>query len=94
MNTTTGEALGPYQNGEILIKGPQVMKCYLKNEEATRKTVDKDGWLHTGDVGYYDNEEYFFIVDRVKELIKYKAFQVTKDYLKVLQADQCDGRNR
>ena len=49
---------------------------YTKNPEATAQTIDSDGWLHTGDIGHYDEDEYFFIVDRVKELIKYKGFQV------------------
>ena len=49
---------------------------YLNNPEATAKTIDSDGWLHTGDIGHYDEDEHFFIVDRLKELIKYKGFQV------------------
>jgi len=49
---------------------------YINNPEATAKTIDSDGWLHTGDIGHYDKDEYFFIVDRLKELIKYKGFQV------------------
>lgn len=52
------------------------MKGYCDNEQATAATIDKDGWLHSGDVGYYDEQGYFYIVDRVKELIKYKGFQV------------------
>ena len=52
------------------------MKGYWKNQAATDKTIDQDGWLHTGDIGYYDEAGYFFIVDRLKELIKYKGFQV------------------
>ena len=54
----------------------QVMKGYLNNEKATRATLTKDGWLHTGDIGYYDTQERLYIVDRLKELIKVKAFQV------------------
>lgn len=52
------------------------MKGYYNDEKSTRATIDKDGWLHTGDVGYYDEDEYFYIVDRIKELIKYKGYQV------------------
>jgi non-ribosomal peptide synthetase component E (peptide arylation enzyme) len=49
---------------------------YYKNPEATKSTVDEEGWLHTGDIGYIDDDGDVFIVERVKELIKYKGFQV------------------
>lgn len=52
------------------------MKGYYNDEKSTKATIDKDGWLHTGDVGYYDEDGYFYIVDRIKELIKYKGYQV------------------
>ena len=52
------------------------MLGYCNDEKATSCTIDKDGWLHTGDVGYYDEDGYFYIVDRLKELIKYKGYQV------------------
>ena len=52
------------------------MKGYLNNEEATRATLDDDGWLHSGDVGHYDEDGYLKIIDRTKELIKVNAFQV------------------
>ena len=72
----SGASLGPGEEGEVWIRGPQVMKGYLNNPEATRATVDEDGWLHTGDVGRADEDGYVTIVDRAKELIKYKGYQV------------------
>ncbi|XP_020891948.2 4-coumarate--CoA ligase 1 [Exaiptasia diaphana] len=72
----TGESVGPNIDGEICVKGPIVAKGYLNNPKATVETIDKDGWLHTGDIGHYDEDQYFYIVDRKKELIKYKGFQV------------------
>ena len=72
----TGEDLPPGEEGELWIKGPQVMIGYLNNETATRDTLTSDGWLKTGDVAIIDADGYMFIVDRLKELIKYKGFQV------------------
>ena len=72
----TGEDLPPGEEGELWIKGPQVMIGYLNNETATQDTLTSDGWLKTGDVAIIDADGYMFIVDRLKELIKYKGFQV------------------
>jgi len=62
--------------GELCIKGPNVMKGYLNNENATTKTIDKYGFVKTGDIVRVDEEGFCFILDRKKELIKYKGFQV------------------
>lgn len=64
------------QTGELYLKGPNVFKGYWKNEAATRECLTEEGWFRTGDVGHVDEEGDFWITDRVKELIKYKGFQV------------------
>lgn len=84
IDTESGKELGINEQGEVLIKGPHVMKGYLNNEEATKHCIDGDGWFHTGDIGYADEDGYFFIVDRVKELIKYKAYQVAPAELEAI----------
>ena len=71
-----GSALPAGQEGELWIRGPQVMKGYLNNAEATANTITPDGWLKTGDIAIIDADGYMFIVDRLKELIKFKGFQV------------------
>ncbi|MGW4434289.1 4-coumarate--CoA ligase family protein [Streptomyces sp. NPDC004596] len=79
-----GKDLGTGEPGEILIRGPQVMKGYLGRPDATAAMIDPDGWLHTGDVGHVDGDGWLFVVDRVKELIKYKGFQVAPAELEAL----------
>ncbi len=76
IDPASGEDVEPGEPGEVLIRGAQVMLGYLNNPSATAATVDDDGWLHTGDVATADDDGWFYIVDRVKELIKYKGFQV------------------
>ena len=75
VNVTTGEELGPGEEGEICVRGPQVMKGYLNNPDATNAMIDREGWLHTGDIGSANEAGCFFVVDRVKEMIKYKGMQ-------------------
>lgn len=72
----TGEALPPGKQGELWLQGPTIMRGYVGNDEATAATLDSEGWLKTGDLCYFDNDGFLYIVDRLKELIKYKAYQV------------------
>jgi acyl-CoA synthetase (AMP-forming)/AMP-acid ligase II len=76
VDPATREDVAPGEDGEIWVRGPQVMLGYLNQPDATRATLDEDGWLHTGDIGHADEDGHFFIVDRLKELIKYKGMQV------------------
>ncbi|KAJ0709385.1 putative acid--thiol ligase [Helianthus annuus] len=80
----TGLSLPRNQRGEICIRGDQIMKGYLNDPESTKTTIDSDGWLHTGDIGLIDDDDELFIVDRLKELIKYKGFQVAPAELEAL----------
>ena len=72
----TGKSLPAGKDGEICLRGPLMFKGYLNNEEATARTIDKDGWLHTGDVGHYNEDGHLFITDRIKEMIKFRYFSV------------------
>jgi acyl-CoA synthetase (AMP-forming)/AMP-acid ligase II len=80
----TEDEVAPGKEGELWIRGPQIMKGYLGRPEETADCLDREGWYHTGDVGYVDPEGYFFIVDRTKELIKYKGLQVAPAELEAL----------
>lgn len=75
IDDNTGFGLGPNESGELWIKGPQNMIGYLDNPEATDEMLI-EGWIRTGDIAYYDEDGFFYITDRLKELIKVKGFQV------------------
>ncbi|KAK9112545.1 hypothetical protein Scep_020064 [Stephania cephalantha] len=80
----TGRALGVNQTGELWLRGPSVMKGYFSNPEATASTLTSEGWLKTGDICYIDEDGFIFVVDRLKELIKYKGYQVPPAELEAL----------
>ncbi|MED6196662.1 4-coumarate--CoA ligase 1 [Stylosanthes scabra] len=80
----TSASLPRNHAGEICIRGNQIMKGYLNDPKATEGTIDKERWLHTGDIGYIDDNDELFIVDRLKELIKYKGFQVAPAELEAM----------
>jgi acyl-coenzyme A synthetase/AMP-(fatty) acid ligase len=84
IDRATGLDAGPGQPGEMLIRTPGTMRCYLDHPEATAAAIDADGWLHTGDVVVADREGWFQVVDRVKELIKYKGHQVAPAALEAI----------
>ncbi|MDC3332497.1 AMP-binding protein, partial [Ilumatobacter sp.] len=80
----TGEDQPVGERGELWVRGPQVMTGYLNNAEATAATIDADGWLHSGDIAIIDEHGHMTIVDRLKELIKFKGFQVAPAELEAL----------
>lgn len=80
----SGDALPVNRTGELWLRGPTIMKGYFSNEEATASTLDSAGWLRTGDLCYIDEDGFIFVVDRLKELIKYKGYQVPPAELEAL----------
>lgn len=76
VNPDTLEDMPPGEDGELWVRGPQVMRGYLNRPEATAETLTEDGWLRTGDIAHFDEDTYLYVTDRLKELIKYKGFQV------------------
>ena len=86
LTSSTGEEVPIGKVGELWIKGPNVFVGYLNNPEATKNALSPDGYFKTGDVGYQDRDGNFYITDRVKELIKYKGFQVAPAELEGLLA--------
>ncbi|KAI9302920.1 hypothetical protein BJ944DRAFT_166362 [Cunninghamella echinulata] len=79
-----GKEVGVGERGELWCKGPNIMQGYTKNPKATAECIDEEGYFHTGDVAVVDKDGYFYIVDRIKELIKYKGFQVAPAELESL----------
>ncbi|RKP08854.1 hypothetical protein THASP1DRAFT_15061 [Thamnocephalis sphaerospora] len=79
-----GNEVAPGEAGEMCVRGPNIMKGYLNKPEETAAMIDADGYLHTGDVVRVDENGHFFVVDRIKELIKYKGFQVAPAELEAL----------
>jgi long-subunit acyl-CoA synthetase (AMP-forming) len=73
----TGKILGPNAEGELCFKTRGMLLRYRRNPEATEALFDEDGFLHSGDIAYYDEDRYFYIVDRIKDLIKYKLNHVS-----------------
>jgi 4-coumarate--CoA ligase len=84
IDTTTGTSLGPHQHGELVLKGPQVMMGYLDDPDKTNECLSTGGWLRTGDVAMYDENGYFYITDRIKELIKVNGYPVAPAELEAL----------
>ncbi|KAL5214734.1 hypothetical protein ABZP36_003886 [Zizania latifolia] len=80
----TGRSLPANTPGELCVRSQSVMQGYYKKKEETERAVDGKGWLHTGDIGYIDGDGNVFIVDRIKELIKYKGFQVAPAELEAI----------
>lgn len=76
VNVETMKPVAEDEEGELCVRGPQVMLGYLNNEKATKDTMLDGDWLRTGDIGIYDKDQHVFITDRLKELIKHKGFQV------------------
>jgi acyl-CoA synthetase (AMP-forming)/AMP-acid ligase II len=84
VDVDSGADQGPNAEGELWIRGPQIMRGYLNQATATADSIDENGWYRTGDIGYADEDGFFYIVDRVKELIKYKGLQVSPAELEAL----------
>lgn len=84
VDTETGVDMDYKEEGELLIRGPQVMLGYYKNEKATNETIIENGWMRTGDIAKFDDDGWLYITDRSKELIKYKGLQVAPAELEAL----------
>lgn len=83
-DSSKDKGLDTSERGELLIRGPNIMKGYFKNEKATQEMITSDGWLRTGDIAYYDQNGLFYVSDRFKELIKVNAYPVAPAELEAL----------
>ncbi|XP_071080194.1 probable 4-coumarate--CoA ligase 1 [Haliotis cracherodii] len=81
VDPVTGADLGPGEEGEVCVKGPQVMMGYLNNRTSTQAAFTSDAWLRTGDLGFYDDDGHYYIVDRLKDIIKFKGYQISPCHL-------------
>ncbi|XP_068243128.1 probable 4-coumarate--CoA ligase 1 [Palaemon carinicauda] len=87
IDVKTGQMVGEGVEGEICLRGPSIMLGYVNNAQATSDTIDSEGWLHTGDLGYYDGDNFLYLTDRIKDLIKVKGYQVCPSELEKLLRD-------
>lgn len=78
--------------GEVWVRGPQVMKGYLNNPEVTRRVIDDAGWLHTGDIGYADADGYLYVLDRVKDQLKFRGLQYREEELLLTMVEESSRR--
>lgn len=85
-----GKEVGPGERGEIHVRGPNICLGYWRNEKATKETFDEEGWMSTGDVAICDEKGWYWIVDRKKELIKVKGFQVAPAELEAVLLENED----
>lgn len=79
-----GNALDSNETGEILLKTDHKFLGYLGNEEANREFIDDEGWIHTGDLGYYDDKFNFYIIDRKKDTLKYFGYQISPSEIEAI----------
>jgi len=84
VDVVSGTDLGHDERGELLVRGPNVMRGYLNRPAESQAMLQSDGWMHTGDVGYFDTDGHLYIVDRLKELIKYKGYQIAPAHLEAI----------
>jgi acyl-CoA synthetase (AMP-forming)/AMP-acid ligase II len=84
VNPHTGQDVPPGEPGELWMRSPKVMQGYLNNPQATAMMIDQDGWLHSGDIAVVDEDGWFTIVGRIKEMIKYKGYQVAPAELEAI----------